>query len=98
MRHALAHSINTATIRLAEMVGYDKVVTLAHAAGIEGVRATPAMAIGAYDATPLAMAEAMRDAIPGATLEVLDGAAHLTPLERPKDVARCLLELSEAAR
>jgi 3-oxoadipate enol-lactonase len=55
--------------------------------------------VGSEDyATPLAMAEAMRDAIPGATLEVLDGAAHLTPLERPKDVARCLLELSEAAR
>ncbi len=57
-RFALAHSINTATIRLAEMVGYDKVVALAKAAGIEGVKPTPAMAIGAYDATPLQMAEA----------------------------------------
>ena len=57
-RHALAHSINTATIRLAQMVGYDKVVQLAHTAGIEGVRPTPAMAIGAYDATPLEMAGA----------------------------------------
>ncbi len=57
-RFALAHSINTATIRLAEMVGYDKVVTLAKAAGIENVKATPAMAIGAYDATPMQMAEA----------------------------------------
>jgi penicillin-binding protein 1B len=57
-RFALAHSINTATIRLAEMVGYDKVVALAKAAGIENVRPTPAMAIGAYDATPLQMAEA----------------------------------------
>jgi penicillin-binding protein 1B len=54
-RFALMHSINTATIRLAEMAGYDKVVDLARAAGIKGVKATPAMAIGAYDATPLEM-------------------------------------------
>jgi penicillin-binding protein 1B len=57
-RYALQHSINTATIRLAQMVGLDKVVELAKAAGVEGVKATPAMAIGAYDATPLQMAEA----------------------------------------
>ncbi len=57
-RFALMHSINTATIRLAEMVGYDKVVQLAQAAGIKSVQATPAMAIGAYDATPLDMATA----------------------------------------
>ena len=52
-RQALAHSINTATVRIAEMVGYDKVVDLAKAAGISGLQATPAMAIGSYDATPL---------------------------------------------
>ncbi len=57
-RFALAHSINTATIRLADMVGYDKVVQLAKSAGIQSVKPTPAMAIGAYDATPLEMAEA----------------------------------------
>lgn len=57
-RYALAHSINTATIRLAEMVGYDKVVQLAQSAGVTGVKPTPAMAIGAYDATALDMAGA----------------------------------------
>ena len=57
-REALAHSINTATIRLAQMVGYDKVVQLAEAAGVPDLQATPAMAIGSYDATPLEMAEA----------------------------------------
>ncbi len=41
------------------MVGYDTVVNLAHRAGIsEDVKATPAMAIGSYDATPLEMAGA----------------------------------------
>lgn len=34
-------------------------------------------------ATPVAMAEAMRDLIPGATLTVFDNARHLTPLECP---------------
>ena len=57
-RVALAHSINTATIRLADMVGYDKVVQLAQAAGIKDLKPTPAMAIGAYDATALDMAGA----------------------------------------
>lgn len=58
IRQALARSINTATVRLAEMVGYDKVAQLAQAAGIDDVKPTPAMALGAYDATPLDMAEA----------------------------------------
>ena len=57
-RQALAHSINTATVRLAEALGYDKVAQLAQAAGIEDVKPTPAMALGAYDATPLDMAGA----------------------------------------
>ena len=57
-RQALAHSVNTATVRVAEMVGFDKVAQLAKAAGIESVKPTPAMAIGAYDATPLQMASA----------------------------------------
>jgi len=58
-RYALAHSINVATIKIAELVGYDKVVDLAHRSGInEEVKATPAMAIGSYAATPLEMAGA----------------------------------------
>jgi penicillin-binding protein 1B len=55
---ALAHSLNNATVKIAEMVGYDKVASLARAAGISSVRATPAMALGSYDATPMEMASA----------------------------------------
>lgn len=55
---ALYRSLNNATIELAEMVGYDNVANLAKAAGIKSVEATPAMAIGTYDATPLQMAGA----------------------------------------
>jgi penicillin-binding protein 1B len=57
-RYALAMSLNNATVKLAEEVGYDKVADLAKAAGIASVKATPAMALGAYDATPLEMASA----------------------------------------
>ncbi|HMH01012.1 MAG TPA: PBP1A family penicillin-binding protein [Terriglobales bacterium] len=57
-RYALATSLNNATVKLAEEVGYDKVADLAKAAGITSVKATPAMALGAYDATPLDMAAA----------------------------------------
>src|SRR6202022_3195993 len=57
-RYALAMSLNNATVKMAEEVGYDKVVDLAKAAGITSVKATPAMALGAYDATPMDMAAA----------------------------------------
>ncbi len=57
-RYALALSLNNATVKLAEEVGYDKVADLAKQAGITSVKATPAMALGAYDATPLDMAAA----------------------------------------
>ncbi|MBZ5595950.1 MAG: PBP1A family penicillin-binding protein [Acidobacteriia bacterium] len=59
LRQALAKSMNIATIKVAEMVGYDKVVEFAKKAGLnEDIQATPAVAIGAYDTTPLEIAGA----------------------------------------
>ncbi len=58
LRYALAMSLNNATVKLAEEVGYDKVADLAKSAGITSVKATPAMALGSYDAPPLDMAGA----------------------------------------
>lgn len=58
LRYALALSLNNATVKVAEEVGYDKVADLAKTAGIASVKATPAMALGAYDATPVDMAAA----------------------------------------
>lgn len=55
---ALAHSLNIATIALAEHVGYENVAALARASGITEVRPTPSMAIGTYSATPIDMAGA----------------------------------------
>lgn len=57
VRDALAHSLNVATVRLAEMVGYEKIRDLAIAAGInQYVKATPAIALGAYEVTPVELA------------------------------------------
>ncbi len=58
LRYALAMSLNNATVKVAEETGYDKVADLAKAAGIASVKATPAMALGSYDASPLDMAGA----------------------------------------
>jgi penicillin-binding protein 1B len=56
--YALQRSLNNATIALASMVGFDRVAALAREAGIKAARGTPAVAIGAYDATPMDMAGA----------------------------------------
>jgi penicillin-binding protein 1B len=58
LRYALAMSLNNATVKVAEEVGYDKVADLARLAGIVSVKATPAMALGSYDAPPIDMAGA----------------------------------------
>ena len=57
-RYALALSLNNATVRVAQGVGFGAVANLAKAAGITSVRATPAIALGAYDASPLEMSGA----------------------------------------
>ncbi len=59
LRQALTMSLNVATVRLGELIGFDKVRKLAIAAGInKDLLATPALALGAYEATPLEIAGA----------------------------------------
>jgi penicillin-binding protein 1B len=50
--------LNIPTIKVAEMAGYDQVVNVARRAGFTGQQATPAIAVGAYEATPLEVAGA----------------------------------------
>ena len=57
-RFALQYSLNNATVELAQMVGYDNVAALARDAGISDAKGTPAIALGAYSATPIDMAGA----------------------------------------
>lgn len=55
---ALAHSLNVATVKIGEMTGFDKVVKLAQDAGLKTPRATPSVALGSYESTPLEMSGA----------------------------------------
>ena len=57
-QYALAHSLNNATVELASEVGFESVASLARQSGVKAARGTPAVALGAYDATPLQMAGA----------------------------------------
>ncbi len=68
---ALAHSLNIATIGLAEEVGYENVAALARSAGIVNARGTPSVAIGTYNATPIDMA--------GAYTVFANNGVHLKP-------------------
>lgn len=55
---AFAKSLNVPAVEVAEATGYGAVADLAHKAGLEDIRATPAMALGSYDVTPLEIARA----------------------------------------
>ena len=57
VRDALIHSLNVATVKIAEMIGYQKVVDLARQMGLgNNIQATPAVALGAYEMTPIDVA------------------------------------------
>ena len=59
LRQALTRSLNVATVKLAEMTGLGKIAALAKQAGMnEKLMATPALALGAYEVTPLEIAGA----------------------------------------
>jgi 3-oxoadipate enol-lactonase len=46
------------------------------------------IAVGEEDyATPVAMSQALKDALPQATMTVIAGGRHLTPLETPDVIA-----------
>ena len=69
--YALEHSLNNATVSLGQQVGFGNVATLARASGISGVKGTPSIALGSYDATPLDMA--------GAYTVFANSGVHLNP-------------------
>jgi penicillin-binding protein 1B len=59
VRQALTNSLNVATVKVAEMVGYGRVVQIARQMGLTAnIRPTPAVALGAYELTPLEVAGA----------------------------------------
>jgi penicillin-binding protein 1B len=90
LRYAMAHSLNVAAVKTAQRVGYDRVVSLARLAGMnDDIKATPAVALGAYDATPLEIAGAYTIfgnqgmyAKPVLVSEVRDGSGQVVMRER----------------
>src|ERR1700746_1810014 len=57
VRDALIHSLNVATVKVAEMIGYRRVVELSRQVGLgNNIMATPAVALGAYEMTPIDVA------------------------------------------
>jgi penicillin-binding protein 1B len=59
LQDAIAHSLNVATVKVAEETGYDQIVDLARRAGMNvDIHPTPAVALGAYEVTPLEIAGA----------------------------------------
>jgi penicillin-binding protein 1B len=58
LRQALANSWNIPAVKVAETVGYAKVAQVARAAGLNvDIKATPSIALGAYEVTPLEIAD-----------------------------------------
>ena len=68
---ALEHSLNIATISLAQRAGFENVAAMARSAGINSARPTPSVAIGTYSATPMDMA--------GVYTVFANGGVHLNP-------------------
>lgn len=63
------------------------------------ISAPTAIVVGGEDyATPVAMAEALHDAIKGSSLTVLEGVRHFTPVEAPDRIAEAIVSVPMASR
>jgi 3-oxoadipate enol-lactonase len=61
---------------------------------LPSITAPAAVVVGEEDyAAPVDMAKALDEAIPQSTLTVLAGARHITPVERPQDIANQIFHL-----
>jgi penicillin-binding protein 1B len=57
VRDALTNSLNVATVKVAELIGYGRVVQIARQMGLgNNIQPTPAVALGAYEMTPVEVA------------------------------------------
>jgi penicillin-binding protein 1B len=57
VRDALTNSLNVATVKVAELIGYGRVVQVARQMGLgTNIQPTPAVALGAYEMTPIDVA------------------------------------------
>jgi penicillin-binding protein 1B len=57
VRDALTNSLNVATVKVAELIGYGRVVQVTRQMGLgSNIQPTPAVALGAYEMTPIDVA------------------------------------------
>jgi penicillin-binding protein 1B len=57
LREALTYSLNVATVKVAELVGFTRVSDMAHQFGLDAtILPTPSVALGAYEMTPMEIA------------------------------------------
>ena len=57
VRDAITNSLNVATVKVAELIGYGRVVQIARQMGLgNNIQPTPAVALGAYEMTPIDVA------------------------------------------
>lgn len=78
LRRALAGSLNNATIKVGEMVGFDKVVELAIAAGLPPTtRPVPSMPLGTFEVTLLEIARAYTAFLNGGMRVDLNAIHHI---------------------
>jgi penicillin-binding protein 1B len=57
VRDALTNSLNVATVKVAELIGYGRVVQIARQMGLgTNIQPTPSVALGAYEMTPVDVA------------------------------------------
>ena len=77
-----------------EMLGDDDLRALARE-----LRMPAAIVVGEDDhATPVTMARWLHQAVAHSTLTVIPGARHLTPVERPREIAAVIRELAQTSR
>ena len=58
LREALVRSLNIATVKVAQEVGYERIVQCAKRMGLTSdINPTPSLALGSYESTPLEMAK-----------------------------------------
>jgi len=98
VRTALQHSLNLATMRVAERIGYDRVAKLAKRLGLNSkIQGYPSVALGAFEVTPIELAGAYtafanegRRTQPHALLRVVaaDGKELKTYNYEPREVLR----------
>jgi penicillin-binding protein 1B len=92
LRHALAHSRNIATIKVAESIGFDNVAALWRRIGVGAQpKGYPSIALGVFEATPLEIATAYTIFPDGGAIRTLRGVLRIVsggaeiPIEVPPD-------------